>query len=274
MAVKETLFRQDLTARAEQSAKLPAISFSRAPLTSAHTFYRSRILTTEIDINPLIAAAAALFPLLHKLTETKHYENLDELQQMLVHEIKAFEIKAQNMECRTEKILIARFILCSAIDEAILNTSWGKNQWERYKLLITFHHESWGGEHFFLILERLAENIPLNIDLLELIYICFSFGYQGKYRIINNGKEQLANLVDELYQQIKWQRGELRKNLLINDNCLIQQQETDTQQMPLWLILSFFFSIILTCYMSFNFLLSEQANALYQQLNHLLILLN
>ena len=270
MTLKNTTIQQAIPAHQKQPATLPAIRFTRAPLTSAHTLFRSRILTTDIDVNPLIAAAAAIFPLLHMLTETTSYDNLNDLQQMLIHEIKAFEIRAQSMACHTDKILLARFILCSVVDEMIQTTSWGKTAWDPYKLLIVFHHEAWGGEHFFLVLERLSENIDQNIEVLELLYICFSVGYQGKFRLQNKGQEELALLINELYQKIKWKRGELRKNLLINDAGVTDQEQIPETALPQWAIITFFIAIIITVYMSFNYLLAQQANIIYQQLNNIL----
>lgn len=268
--LSEITVKENLLSSEQLSAKFSAISFARAPLTSIHTFYRSRLLTTDIDINSLIAAAAAIFPLLHKIIESKSYANLAELSELLIHEIKTFEIRAQNLGCQFEKIIIARYVLCTVIDEIIISTPWAKQALEPYRLLITFHHQACGNDNFYVILERLSENIGQNFDLLELIYVCFSFGYQGKYSKKNNGKDELASIIDELYRKIRWQRGELHKSLLINSKALNHATETVNETLPLTLLAMFFLVVTVTIYTGFNYLLSQQAAPLYQELNQFL----
>lgn len=248
----------------------PAINFNRAPLTSAHTIYRSRILNANVDINLLVAAAAAIFPVLSKLTEIIEQPDVDALQQMLVHEVKVFETNAQNANFQAEKILIARYILCTTVDEIILSTVWGKETWLPYKLLITFQRESDGDERFFTILERLAESPQQNIELLELIYICLSLGFQGKYRFSDSGKNQLELIIEDLYQKIRWQRGELEKSLLISAPSLEYNENSAEDSLPIWLVIAFYIALTLTIYAAYNYLATRNLAAVYQQLNHLI----
>jgi type VI secretion system protein ImpK len=44
--------------------------------------------------------------------------------------------------------------------------------------------------------------------MLELIYLCLSIGFEGKYRIMERGASQLDIVRDALYRQIRQVRGE------------------------------------------------------------------
>jgi type VI secretion system protein ImpK len=51
----------------------------------------------------------------------------------------------------------ARYVLCTTLDEVVLNTPWGRaSQWSENSLLITFHNEAWGGEKFFELLDSVV----------------------------------------------------------------------------------------------------------------------
>jgi len=51
--------------------------------------------------------------------------------------------------------------------------------WSRHSLLVTFHNEAWGGEKFFQLLSRLAQNPQEHLDLLELQNVCLALGFEG-----------------------------------------------------------------------------------------------
>lgn len=46
-----------------------------------------------------------------------------------------------------------------------------------------FHNEAWGGEKVFILLERLMREPKRYQDLLEFLYICFSLGFRGRYKV-------------------------------------------------------------------------------------------
>jgi type VI secretion system protein ImpK len=80
--------------------------------------------------------------------------------------------------------------------------------WARHSLLAMFHNETWGGEKVFQLMARLAEKPEANRDLLELIYCAITLGFEGRYRVIDNGRAQLEAVRDKLAQILKAQRGD------------------------------------------------------------------
>lgn len=245
-------------------------TLSREPLSHPHSYYRSKVYTVTLGINPLIAAASTIFTLTAKLRESESYTDINGLYQQLTHEIRAFENNAQSQNYRSDIILVARYVLCALLDETILNTSWGKiSNWERHKLLVTFHSEQNGDERFFAILDRIIEDPALHIDLLELLYLCLNYGFEGKYRYQENGKAVLDTVIDKLFERIRYQRGDIKK-----DFSTLQKSATQTKTVqiakkahtPIWLIITSMCAVMVMIYGGFNYLLSNNISRIYQQL--------
>ena len=149
--------------------------------------------------------------------KTRHsvsHPDVGGLYQRLVNEIKVFDSRAKEQGVRAEVVLAARYIICALLDEAVLNTPWGaESAWPQKTLLSTFHNETAGGEKFFLILDRMRESPAENLYILELIYICLSLGFEGKYRVIHRGRELVGQLREELFGVIRTYRGDYERAL-------------------------------------------------------------
>ena len=162
----------------------------------------------KLGKNPLIAPAQPLLTLLVTLRESKQHRNVVVLHRRVVGQIQQFEAQCRSSDIAQEQWLAARYMLCAALDEAVLNTQWGaRSGWAQRTLLSLFHHETNGGEKVFLILERLHQTAAKQIDLLELFYLCFVMGFMGKYRLLSQGREQLHGLQENLYRVILQHRG-------------------------------------------------------------------
>lgn len=240
---------------------------NRLPLAAPQSYYRSQIFTAHSGPNPLVAAAATLFVILQQLKQTQHYTQLDALQQQLIHEIRAFESYAQNQGYRSEHILLARYLLCATCDDIIQHTSWGSHQqWQNYQLLAVFHKENLGAERFFIILDRLKEDARIYIDLLELIYLCLLTGFIGSYRATNN-HDELDKRVTQLYELIRWQRGELQKNLLVQAPAItVSAPKTTAITSTLGVTASITGILVSGGYIMLSYLLALAISPLQQQL--------
>ncbi|HVA11634.1 MAG TPA: type IVB secretion system protein IcmH/DotU [Stellaceae bacterium] len=158
--------------------------------------------------NRLLAAASPLLTLAAHLRGLATHADPVGLQARVVEEIKAFEAAATAGGINGETVMVARYILCCTLDEAALATPWGsQSAWSTQSLLALFHNETWGGEKFFTLLERMQVLAARHIDLLEVFYACLAIGFQGRYRVLTNGGHQLDQLRSELFRTIREQRG-------------------------------------------------------------------
>ncbi|KPU93530.1 hypothetical protein APR50_38600 [Variovorax paradoxus] len=163
--------------------------------------------------NPLVAAANPLLDLIPQIRATGHHDSPAQLREHLVDEVRRFETRAQQSGISPEVIIGARYCLCTAVDEAAALTPWGGSIWSSQSLLVMFHNETWGGEKFFQLLSRLVQNPQQHLHLIELIYFCLAMGFEGRFRVIDNGRSQLETLKQRLLQIIRQTRGEIAQPL-------------------------------------------------------------
>ncbi|MFU9137138.1 DotU family type VI secretion system protein [Erwinia tasmaniensis] len=158
--------------------------------------------------NPLVAAANGLLNAIPQIRHSVTHADPAGLRQRLIDEMRQFEMNCQRASLPYEVIIGARYCLCTALDEAAALTPWGsRGVWPGQGLLVTFHNETWGGEKFFQLLAKLSQNPREQIALLELFNYCLQLGFEGRYRVLDNGRSQLETIKQRLLQMIRSVRG-------------------------------------------------------------------
>jgi len=158
--------------------------------------------------NPLLSNAAPLFKQIVMLQSSYDVGAVENVHQTLVENINYYTEAVGRYDIENSQVMLGRYLLCTFMDEIICTTFWGKdNNWSSSSLLGHFYNETYGGEKFFQLLDKLSSAPAKYINLLELMYVCLSLGFEGKYRIQNRGKMQLDTLRDGLYKQIKMIQG-------------------------------------------------------------------
>ncbi len=188
-------------------------------------------------INPLEKAASRLLPLLLSIKHSTSHPDPDQLRNQLVGELNEFKQAAHHILNDQKKVTQASYVMCTALDEAAMNTPWGhQSNWSQHNLLATFHNEVIGGERFFALLKGLGKNPKENIDLLELMYICLSLGYEGTYRIAQNGQNTLAKARVWLYEIISSVRSSADSSLSLHWQGSGVQESKLPKLTVLWVI--------------------------------------
>lgn len=158
----------------------------------------------ESSGNPLMSLAGSIFKRIDVLQHSYDIGSLEEVKALLIEDIDYFSEATAKKGIENSEVMLARYVLCTFSDELICTTYWGKdNNWANSSLLGHFYNETYGGEKFFQILDQLLRAPAKYIDLLEVMYICLSLGFEGKYRIQNRGKMELDSIRDSLYRQMK-----------------------------------------------------------------------
>lgn len=222
---------------------------------------------TDHGLNPLVNAASTLIAVFEKTRQSMSHPDVGGLHQRLANEIRAFEAKARDMGMRQEIVLSARYLLCSVLDEAVLNTPWGtESAWGQRTLLTIFHGETSGGEKSFLILDRMRQSPAENIDIIELFYIFLSLGFEGKYRLIQRGRDAIEQIKEELFAIIRRYRGEYERALSPNWGGLGRTRNPLTEYVPLWVVVVLALAILFFSYTGFRYWLHESATPVAEQL--------
>jgi len=187
--------------------------------------------------NPLVQAASPLLLLAVQLRGTASQPNAMGLREQVVNQVRQFESRAQAAGLTPQMTTAARYALCAMLDEAVLNTPWAEHSgWAAKTLLTIFHSETYGGEKFFLILDRLTQDFAKHLDLIEMMYLCIALGFGGRYQIEPAGQARLADIQEELYRRIKSQRQPPADELAPHWKGIEDRRNPLLRYVPLWVI--------------------------------------
>ena len=76
-------------------------------------------------LNPLLALANRLLLLVPQLRQTRQVADVAALRSTLAQSIRNFVSAAQERGIAPERVMAARYILCTMLDEAAADTPWG-----------------------------------------------------------------------------------------------------------------------------------------------------
>ena len=215
----------------------------------------------DAGLNPLEAAAAPLLSLIMRLKNTTAHPDPERLRLKMIEEVKAFTSNARNQGIHEKTVFRARYVLCTTLDEVVLNTPWGRaSEWSESSLLITFHNEAWGGEKFFELLDSIILDPRKNLHLLELMYLCLTFGLQGRYRLLENGRSRLEEQRERAYNAIRTARGEFERELSPHWRGVVDQRNPLSRYVPLWVVAAVAAALLLLAYAIFNWLLNNASD--------------
>jgi len=243
-----------------------------AGVKSQYLLDQQRIFSADLpDIvsgaSPLVAAANPvlnLVPQIRNLAQIKSHLNL---RNYLVAKIKAFEREAQNRGVATDTIIGARYSLCTLLDETAGQTPWGgMGQWANQGLLVTFHNETWGGEKFFQLLSKLAQDPQQHHDLLALMFYCLCLGLEGRFRVIDNGKAQLETLRQRLWQILRDATPEKPEALSPHWQGEKDPGNRGWRLLPAWVVASIALLLGILIYLWFIFALANQSDRVFAQI--------
>jgi type VI secretion system protein ImpK len=152
----------------------------------------------------------------------------------------------------------------------VLKTPWGSESvWASQGLLITFHNEAYGGEKVFVLLERLMAYPAGNLETLELLYLCLTLGFEGRYRVRDRGRDQIEELRERLYQLIRQHRGEAERDLSPNWQGIVERRNPLIRHVPLWVLSTVAGVVLLGLFMWFSFSLNAASDPVFATLHDL-----
>ena len=219
-------------------------------------------------LNPLVDVATALLALSGQLRSTASHPDVAGLREHVVQQIRIFEQNARSSGVIPETALAARYVICAFLDETVLRTPWGSEGiWATQSLLSTFHNETWGGEKFFLILDRMLQEPARNLDILELMYICLSLGFEGRFGVLDNGRTKLVEVQDNLFRTIRMQRGDFERELSPHWRGVEDRRNMLVRYVPLWVVGALAGVLLLVTYAGFRFILENSADPIYDTLD-------
>ncbi len=221
-------------------------------------------------LNPLEQAAGPLLALLTRLRNTIAHPAPASLRAQLLAYLRQFEERADAAGVPRNEVLLARYALCTALDEAVLSTPWGSSSdWGKQSLLITVHNEAWGGEKTFQLLEHCLQSPRERLNLLELLYLCTSLGFEGRYRVMNGGRAQLEALRERTAAAIRGARGEIERELSPHWRGVSVSRDRLAQFIPPWVGLAVALALLLLLLFGLRMKLASDAEPVFRGIHAL-----
>ena len=242
-----------------------------APLNQSNVRYSDKQFETSIGLNPIVKAASNLIAVFEKTRNAVSHPDVAGLHSRLGAELRDFHGNIQALGYKPEIALAARYIMCSALDEAVLNTPWGaESQWPQKTLLSVFHNETSGGEKFFKILERMRANPAENLEMIEFFYVLTSLGFEGRYRFADRGRDALERIRDDLFSIIRNYRGEYERSLAADWRGAGQLKKGLTSYLPMWVLASILAALLVVSYSGFRYWLFDSSAPVVEQLSKII----
>jgi len=225
------------------------------------------VAVPTVGVNPLIAAAAPVLGAAIRIGGTVRQPDPERLKRGLVEAIRGFEQRALATGLDTKSLRAARYALCATIDDLVLSTPWGaSSSWVTQSLTSVFHNEVSGGERFFEILEQMQKDFSRHAEVVELMYLCTSLGFEGRYRVMPRGTAALTELRDGVYRTIRQRRGEFERELSPHWRGIETNYRALTSRIPVWIIAVATLGLACAIYLLFNFSLAGASDIAFSEL--------
>ena len=224
-----------------------------------------------LEHNRLIDAATPLLGLVIRIRRLADYRAVEPLYQQVVDEIAAIDRELVEQGYDRPVVVAYRYVLCAFIDEAVLGTDWGAHSvWSQHSLLSRFHNETWGGEKVFAILARMEQEPARYRDMLSFIYLCLSLGFEGRYKVMENGRDEYEQIVRGLYEQLRELRGDREPRPLTDALANLAPARNRLRTgLPAWLIGGLFVAAMAGIYHLYNIALNERIRDVLSVLDQL-----
>jgi type VI secretion system protein ImpK len=184
--------KQPGPARPEPLAGQPADSLpdDDIPLPSATPVVRNRMMAKAA---PILALAASVRSGRARIEPPR-------LHAQAVQAITAFDQAVVAAGYPDEQRQRGKYALCATIDDIAQNLPGADGaEWARHSLVVQFFQEAIGGDRFWQLVDDMLARPAQYADLIELYHACLAAGFEGRMRVLPDGKRRLHEIMTNLY---------------------------------------------------------------------------
>ncbi|WP_081064531.1 type VI secretion system protein TssL, long form [Burkholderia stagnalis] len=221
--------------------------------------------------NPLLEASRVLLRALADMPSELAANDAAALRGLLENEVRTMQKLCQQANIRRDHMLGASYCLCTALDEAAMQTAWAQhgdsgNEWIKSSLATTFHKDIKGGDKIYLLIGRLLEEPDEHIHLLEVIYRALSLGFEGRYRLDAHGPRKHEAVRQRLYTEIMSRRGPVPAALSPHWQSDVKRKRQSFYDIPVWITVVVLSVVLLGMYGYFKYELGTRSVAIQKQI--------
>jgi type VI secretion system protein ImpK len=104
----------------------------------------------------------------------------------------------------------AKYALASTLDDIAQNLPGSGNdaaEWARRSMVVQTFQENIGGDRFWQLVDEMLARPAQNMDLIELFHACLACGFEGRFRVMPDGKRRLHEIMTQLYGAMEHPRS-------------------------------------------------------------------
>jgi len=214
--------------------------------------------------SPLAAAASPVLLLAARLNDVTGVPDLESLRQRVISALRDFQhwVTKSGMDAATQAT--AHYALCALIDDIVLNSQWGsQSSWTRQNVTSMFHKNVVGGDQFYERLASARQDPGKYGDLLELMYLCLSLGFRGRYRVAGRQDSEHARIREDVYNILVKHRGYADRILCPNAAALAVDYRPPRSSLPVWVAGAGTALFLLLLFLGLSFLLNGASDRLF-----------
>lgn len=214
--------------------------------------------------NPLVNAYAALLGMAPELERATVPENPDVLRTRLHETLTQSRDSAVSAGVPLSRADQGAWFVAALLDDIALNTPWGGNSgWPRMPLVVSMYGNVDAGERFFDLAEDLIRFPERDPQLMELVFLCLSLGFRGKFRRNGGqGEAEIARLRGQIARLLR-DRDAAEAPLAPHWQGVVADDEVKRFIVPLWSIALITLALITAVYVGFGVKLSNKGEQLF-----------
>ncbi len=135
---------------------------------------------------------------------------LPQLHAQAVAAISTFERAIQAAGYPEEQRQRAKYALCATMDDlaqSLPGQASDGAEWARRSMTVQFFSENIGGDRFWQLVDDMLSRPAQNADLIELYHACLAAGFEGRFRVMPDGRRRLEEVMTRLYAALEHVRS-------------------------------------------------------------------
>ncbi|MER8823033.1 type VI secretion system protein TssL, long form [Mesorhizobium sp. M0991] len=217
--------------------------------------------------NQMLAASAPLLMLFAQLRLISVERQAEPLAEHIAEALERFDRTLEKSGVAEEDARIAKFALCETADDLIGNLPWaGKDAWAQHSMLLQFFHVEPTGAGFFEALNKVLANPEPHYDLLELMHVCLSLGFEGQYRGLAREDTSLERVRGDVYETLRYFRARAGEDISPRWQGMAATMVPSSGRLPLWVVAATASALLTAAFFTLRVFMTDEGDAAASQL--------
>ncbi len=245
----------------------PGPNLSPVPRVSLQQALRATGIGDGGSTNPLLASATNLLILFGRLRTGIVEMDPQPLIEHVTREIEGYEARAIAQGAPPQEAMVGKYLLCGTADDIVQNLPGAdRGIWIQYSMAARFFNTRDTGVGFFREAEKAIQSPAQYANLLELMQVCLSLGFEGQYRTVQGGVAQLSRIRAAIYEAVRRVRPRPDEDLSRSWQAVLPGGRRRFGAIPVWAIGGMAAATLVAFFATLSTLITNESTAAAQTL--------